>query len=344
MTGRPVFLPYIQNRFNISKDQVLSEIEEFEINYEAEVDKDLVYFPRPEKIGENMDYREYLENEMENDAKRLEHLSFFKGYRNFTELLEMETQGLPDINEFVYSFIDPKNDLAKQERKDFIGDRSKLQEEVNTINRKLNDSRVSNYPVSLNESKKISKALGEIIDFAETNDQDLRIMSPWIDDSSQSFISSLRKAIESGVKVKILMRNGNRYDWRRLTKNFLEKLGEDEENVEIRTYTRFKSDKSKQKIKQDLKEDNQLRDIFGIHGKIYMAGDGKTGMACISSANLMENSLRWNAEAGVLTTSSNVIQPAKEFFDMIWELSETVNPKNITYEDTEFRIPGPYRL
>lgn len=343
-TGRPLFLPYIQNKFDISKDQVLSEIDELEVSYETEIGKGLVYFPRPDKIDENTDYREYLENKIENNSERVEHLSFFKAYENFIELLEDETQGLPDINEFVYSFVDPKNDLAKQERKDFVGDRSKLQEEVNTINRRLNDSRLPNYPVSLNESKKISRALGQVIDYAESNDQDLRIMSPWIDDSSQSFISSLRKAIESGVEVKILMRNGNRYDWRRLTKNFLEKLGEDEENVEIRTYTRFKKDKSKQKIKQDLKEDNQLRDIFGIHGKIFMAGDEETGMACISSANLMENSLRWNAEAGVITTSSNVVQPAREFFDMMWELSETVDPKNITYKDREFRIPGPYRL
>lgn len=343
-TGRPVLLPYIQEKLCISRDKVLLDIKDLDTNYEIDIDRSLIYLPRPKEIEEYTEYRKYLESKIESNPGKSRYVSFFKVYRNFTDLLESETNGMPEINEFVYSFIDPKNELAKQERNDFIGERSKLQEEVNTINRKLNDSRHPEYPVSLNNSKKIYEALGDIISHAEDNNQDLRIMSPWIDDSSQSFISSLRRAIKSGVKVKILMRNGTKYDWRRLTRNFLEKLGEDEQNIEIRTYTRFKQDKSKKNIKQDLKENNGLRNIFGIHGKIYMAGDEKRGIACISSANLMENSLRWNAEAGVLTTSSNVIQPAREFFDMIWEISETVDPKNITYEDTEFRVPGPYRL
>jgi hypothetical protein len=340
-TNHPLYVPYILEKHSISQHEFLDKLEDIPGEKQLELEENIVYLSRTEETVSYYEYNKYLTDKVNENQDLSKDTIFRRAHNNLIQLLKRETENYPEgKEEFVYTFFNPES-LGDQKVQDFHGENEQLQDEKNEVRREVNSVDNGTLP-SLAESRSIDQAIGEVITYAQEKEIPLRIMSPWIDDSSTAFVSDLKKAAENGVEIRIMMRSTTRFGWNRLTASLLEKLGASQQNVEIRTYTRLKENKGPENSREEFKKD-QSKGVFGIHGKMVLATDGQEGKGCISSANITENSLYWNAETGILTSSPATLKPAVEFFDLIWDLGETLNPERIKDDDYDFVIPAPYR-
>jgi len=153
----------------------------------------------------------------------------------------------------------------------------------------------------------------------DLDDQVLRIMTPFDDDTFNEYVSQIRRLLNRGFELRLLTRHTKEpWEWRRLQQNLLSEIKQHRDQITIRSYSRFKQH-------QRVTPDMDFRDLgeFGIHGKVQTIGRPEEGAALLGSANFMENSYDWNPECGVYTERTQFVDAAINFFDIVWDLAES---------------------
>ncbi|MWG36097.1 phospholipase D-like domain-containing protein [Halomarina oriensis] len=147
----------------------------------------------------------------------------------------------------------------------------------------------------------------------------LRIMTPFDDNTFNEYVSQIRRLLEQGFEVRLLTRHTKeQWEWQRLQRNLLSEIKEHRDRITVRTYSRFKE---QQRVKPDM--DFRKLGEFGIHGKVQTIGQPGEGAALLGSANFMRNSYDWNPECGIYTERTQFVDAAIEFFDIVWDISES---------------------
>lgn len=161
----------------------------------------------------------------------------------------------------------------------------------------------------------------------------------------QDYTSTFRHLIEHDVTIRMLFRLPSPRGWNNLKKYLLNRLGETQGNLELRTYTRFKEFHDHPEIEGIKESDENYVGETGIHAKLFIAGGPTDGSLVTGSANLMENSFFYNSEAGLQTQDPNVIETAIEYFDLIWDIVEPDRiDESVFTEKTKFSFyPKVYR-
>jgi hypothetical protein len=151
------------------------------------------------------------------------------------------------------------------------------------------------------------------------NDKILRIMTPYDDDTFNEYVSQIRSLLERGFEFRLLTRHTkDPWEWKRLQRELLSEIKEHRDRVTVRTYSRFKQH---QRVTPDI--DFKKLEEFGIHGKLQTIGNPEEGAVLLGSANFMENSYDWNPECGVYTEQNQFVEASIEFFDIVWDISES---------------------
>ena len=174
----------------------------------------------------------------------------------------------------------------------------------------------------------------------DLEEQVLRIMTPYDDDTFSEFASQFRSLLREGYEIRLLTRHTRkRWQWERLRDNLLGDLTTNRENVSIRTYSRYKTFK---RITGAIDEADL--DEFGIHAKLQTIGNPEEGAALVGSANLMENSYYWNPECGAYSEKRNFVAAALSFFDHVWDIAaaDTVDLQNLQQIPERSYYPSYY--
>lgn len=213
---------------------------------------------------------------------------------------------------FTFTLIDPDG-LGEELMEDYVGDSRGLGRERARL-RRWHDSHSSDLrSYTAMTDRLFSQGLESDLD-----QQILRIMTPYDDDTFSEYAAQLRRLLKDGHELRFLTRHTkDPWEWERLRDNLLKPLEANRKQVTIRTYSRFKQH---QQItpKTDQSEVSEV----GIHGKLHIIGGPHEGAGLLGSANFMENSYQWNPECGVYTERTAFVEAAIEFFDVVWDLAE----------------------
>jgi hypothetical protein len=213
---------------------------------------------------------------------------------------------------FAFTLIDPES-LGEEVMEDYVGGSRGLGRERAHL-RRWHESRPSN----LRSYTGMTDRLFSLGLESDLEQQVLRIMTPYDDDTFGEYAAQLRRLLKAGHELRLLTRHTKKpWEWKRLRDNLLKPLDTNREQVSIRTYSRFKQH---QKIAPGTDRD-QLNEV-GVHGKLHIIGGPHEGAALLGSANFMENSYHWNPECGVYTERTAFVRAATEFFDIVWDLAE----------------------
>lgn len=212
---------------------------------------------------------------------------------------------------FAFTLIDPDS-LGEEVMEEYVGDSRGLGRERARL-RRWHESRSSDLrSYTAMTDRLFSHGLESDLD-----QQILRVMTPYDDDTFSEYAAQLRRLLNAGHELRFLTRHTKEpWEWKRLRDNLLKPLDTNREQVTIRTYSRFKQH---QKITSGTNR-NQANEV-GIHGKLHIIGAPYEGAALLGSANFMENSYHWNPECGVYTERTAFVRAATEFFDIVWELA-----------------------
>jgi len=213
---------------------------------------------------------------------------------------------------FTFTLIDPDG-LGEEVMEEYVGDSRGLGRERARL-RRWHESR----PSDLRSYTAMTDRLFSRGIESDLEQQVLRIMTPYDDDTFGEYAAQLRRLLEAGHELRFLTRHTKEpWEWKRLRDNLLKPLDANRDQVSIRTYSRFKQH---QQIspKADWSEVSEI----GIHGKLHIIGGPHEGAAILGSANFMENSYHWNPECGVYTERTAFVRAAIEFFDLVWDLAE----------------------
>lgn len=214
---------------------------------------------------------------------------------------------------FTYTLVDP-DALGEKKMDDYVGDSRGLGRERARLER-WHEERSS----GLRSYTAMTDRLFSLGLERELDDRVLRVMTPFDDDTFNEYVAQIRRLLERGFELRLLTRHTKKpWEWRRLQRNLLSEIKEHRDRVTVRTYSRFKE-------QQRVTSDMDFRDIgeFGIHGKVQTIGHAEEGAALLGSANFMENSYDWNPECGVYTERTQFVDAAIEFFDIVWDISES---------------------
>jgi len=223
---------------------------------------------------------------------------------------------------FAYTLPDPE-ELGEEVIEQYVGDSEGLMKEQAKLKRWKREEKPD-------DARRYTELTDQIISRGlshELDEQILRIMTPYDDDTFSEFASQFRSLIRDGYEIRLLTRHTRkRWQWERLRDNLLGELTTNRDNVSIRTYSRYKR---YQRITSDT-DDKDLSE-FGIHAKLQTIGNPDEGAALLGSANLMENSYHWNPECGAYSEKSNFVSAAISFFDHVWELAavDVIDLKNL---------------
>jgi hypothetical protein len=330
------FLPYFQEILTVNKDQLaalLGEVFRGSIALSSHTAKLLRRFRVLDGLkGDLADYwrsvlRSYSENRRrEEELTKAEAYLLKKGGTNAeivranvdkvkSSLLQKVLSRNFSPFYFVYTLLNPAS-LGTEVTDKYVAGDEAIRREIQKLSTKwplLRSESSSTYVDSAD--RLFSIGLERDLDTKE-----LRIMTPYSDDILGMYVSVLRRLIERGYKLRVLMRlSRDRQPWEILKEALLKGLGEKSKSVEIRTYTRFKEFLPVSKLSRP--EDGAPGE-FGVHAKLLVIGDSHNGAVLLGSANLLENSFKWNPECGLYTEDPTFVESAKIFFDFVWELSE----------------------
>lgn len=216
---------------------------------------------------------------------------------------------------FVYTLLNPDT-VGNEAINRYSKDNDALKTEVVLLKTEWPLVRTDNSMTYIDAADKLfAKGVAEDLKVKE-----LRIMTPFSDYELDKYVSIMRSLIIKGYKIYLLWRLSSKpHAWRVFRESLVEGLGEKSKSLEVRTYTRFKEYKKRDELKHLTELE---RKEFGVHAKLYIIGDVQDGAALLGSANLLENSFRWNPECGIYSEDPNFIRSAKVFFDFVWELSK----------------------
>jgi len=212
---------------------------------------------------------------------------------------------------FTYTLIDP-DALGQKKMDDYVGESRGLGRERARL-RRWHGKRSS----GLKSYTAMTDRLFSLGLERDIEEQVLRIMTPFDDDTFNEYVAQIRRLLEQGFELRLLTRHTKEpWEWRRLQRNLLSEIKEHRDRITVRTYSRFKEH-------QRVTTDMDFRDLgeIGIHGKLQTVGSPGEGAALLGSANFMENSYNWNPECGVYTKRTEFVATAIEFFDIVWKIS-----------------------
>ena len=285
-------------------------------------DEVLVLDQVPTVVGGTSHYDRYVEfllDERETFASRRETLAessiTLEGVdvdaHLVTRISEIESRQVAPTY-FAFTLIDP-DALGQEVMEEYVGDSRGLGRERARL-RRWHGSRPSDLrSYTAMTDRLFSRGLESNLD-----QQVLRVMTPYDDDTFAEYAAQLRRLLEAGHELRFLTRHTKEpWEWKRLRDNLLKPLDANREQVSIRTYSRFKQH---QRITPET-DRSQVSEV-GIHGKLHIIGGPHEGAALLGSANFMENSYHWNPECGVYTERTAFVRAATEFFDVVWDLAE----------------------
>lgn len=241
---------------------------------------------------------------------------------------------------FIYTIFDPEFHADSYSIENYVGDSRDLEREVKTI-RRWQQERPK-------DAESFAKMIPEVINHpleVDNVDPVIRIMCPWTNFAIQDYVSQLSRLFDNEIDVKLLFRLPQRDDWGQLKRNLLSRIGNTSGHLELRSYTRYKEYHDHAELREIRAEDGTYLHETGVHAKLFVAGSPSNGSVLAGSANLMENSLYYNPEAGLQTRNPNVIETAIEYFDLVWELAAPDRiPEEAYTGETEYTFfPSVYR-
>ena len=219
--------------------------------------------------------------------------------------------------EFVYTMFDPVHHADEYEIEGYTGERDVLEAEVRRI-RQWHD-RVPHDSTSFADA--IPEVLNYPLEHSDAESQ-VRIMSPWINFTVQDYVGLIKRLLENDISVQLLFRLPSADEWNKLKQNFLSRIGDTGGNLELRTYTRYKWFHTHTELREAADNDEEYVPETGVHAKLFIAGGPSNGTVLAGSANLMENSIFYNPEAGLRVSHPSIISAARQYFDFVWELAE----------------------
>jgi len=234
---------------------------------------------------------------------------------------------------FVYTMLDPER-LKQYSVEKYVGESSHLEDEMRRIREWRNDEPL--------DARPYSSVLPEVISYPlehESAKPELRIMSPWFNFALQDYVALFNRLLENGVQIKMLFRLPTAQEWSRMQSRFFERIGDTHGNLQLRTYSRYKKYREHSELADIEDSDDEYLDEFGVHAKMYIAGDRTDGALLIGSANLVENSLHFNPEVGIHSYDPNLIETAQSYFDLIWQLAQVDKiPEKVMFGEVPFKF------
>lgn len=239
---------------------------------------------------------------------------------------------------FVYTIFDPVFHADAYSVDQYVGDSPELEREVRTIRRWRQDRphdaatfaelipAVLNHPLEAPDAAPI-----------------VRMMTPWTNFAIQDYVSQLTRLFDNDVEVRLLVRLPEPRQWTQLRNNLLSRVGDTDGNLELRSYTRYKQYRDHTELR-DIDQD-RIPGETGVHAKLFVAGDPDDGVVLAGSANLMENSLFYNPEAGLQTRNPHAVETAINYFDLVWELAapDRIPQEAFTGSTERTYFPDVYR-
>lgn len=352
----PVIVDWFTEKLDVDQFEFHRRLSQ--AGFDVTLEDDLVLFNRSyaRPAGEYTDsiteYEDWLANQiewLERAEHRLADLEFRLGTgwtRQRRSLLEATINRLQNHvvspTRFTFSLFDPEYHADEYEVDQYIGESPHLEDEV----RRIREWRRDLPP----DATSFAEVVPEVCSYPLENEDAeprLRIMSPWLNFAIQDYTALFNRLLQNDINIQLLFRLPDPSDWNDLKNNLLTRIGDTRGNLELRTYTRFKKFHSHSEIRE-LKRDESNSEYIGetgIHAKLFIAGTPENGSVLAGSANLMENSLYYNPEAGLQTRHPEAIRTAIEFFDLIWELSapDHIN-ESVFRGETNFQFyPKVYR-
>lgn len=319
-----------------SKDKFDLHRELADAGFEVSLEEDLLVFDEPYSGPTAPDaisaYENYVETERARARSIVAAARQLSGHLDDSwpdqraGLLASATHRLDDITtapiEFVFSMFDPRHHADEYEIEQYVGDSPHLEDEV----KRIREWR-TNQP---HDAVTFVEAVREVCARPLEDDQvspRLRVMTPWLNYIVKEYTALFHRLLENGVEVQLLFRLPDPGEWNNLKQEFLTRIGETHGNLDLRTYTRYKTFKDHTQLRKHKRgelddEGDSYVSETGIHAKLFIAGEPENGAALAGSANLMENSFYYNPEAGLHTRHPEVIQTATDYFDLIWDLAE----------------------
>lgn len=217
---------------------------------------------------------------------------------------------------FIYTIFDPEYHADAYTIERYVGDSQELEAEVDKI-QQWRQSRPD-------DAESFAEMIPEVINYPlEGDDVEpiVRIMCPWTNFAVQDYVSQFSRLFDNDVTVQLLFRLPSRNKWVNMRNNLLSRLGDTAGNLEIRSYTRYKTYHDHPELSEIKDDENRQLSEMGVHAKLFVAGASDDGNLLVGSANLMENSFYYNPEAGIQTRNPHIIDTAIDYFDLIWEVS-----------------------
>jgi len=308
-------------------------------------------YPVPEDTLPGVDeYNRWIQNELAVLQDRLTALRILQSglsegherqeHRILTTALSFMESFTISPTRFIYTVFDPEFHADAYSIENYIGDSKELEREVKTIRRWRQERP--------NDAESFAKMIPEVINHpleVDNVDPIVRIMCPWTNFAIQDYVSQLSRLFDNEIEVRLLFRLPQRGDWAKLKRNLLSRLGDTGGHLELRSYTRYKEYHNHAQLREIRKDDETYLHETGVHAKLFVAGSPRNGSVIAGSANLMENSLYYNPEAGLQTRNPNVIETAIDYFDLIWELAapDRIPEEAYTGETKYTFFPSVYR-
>ncbi len=242
---------------------------------------------------------------------------------------------------FIYTIFDPEFHADAYSIENYVGDSRELEQEIKTIRRWRQERP--------HDSESFAEMIPEVINHPLEADGDVkpvvRIMCPWTNFAIQDYVSQLSRLFDNDIEVKLLFRLPEGREWSQLKRNLLSRLGDTEGNLELRSYTRYKEYHDHTELRELQKNNQSHLKKTGVHAKLFIAGSPQNGNLLVGSANLMENSLYYNPEAGLQTRNPNVLETGISYFDMIWKIAapDRIPEEAYTGETQYSFFPNVYR-
>jgi hypothetical protein len=349
----PVAAGWIAERAGQHELGVYDELQQAGIK--TTYDDGLIRFDQAYQVPEDTtpaveEYNEWVKNELselQNRLTALRLLAAVDGEGNdrqerrllMTAMSFMESFTISPTR-FIYTIFDPEFHADTYSIENYVGEGRELEREVEAIRRWR-----QNRP---HDAKSFVEMIREVINHPlEVDDVDpvVRIMCPWTNFAIQDYVAQLSRLFENGIDVQLLFRLPEPSEWSRLKRNLLSRLGDTDGHLELRSYTRYKEYSNHAELREKRSNDNEYLNETGIHAKLFIAGSPQNGNLIAGSANLMENSLYYNPEAGLQTRNPNVLETAIDYFDLVWELAAPDRiPEHAFTGETEYTFfPSVYR-
>lgn len=327
--------------------------------FEVSLDEDLLVFEVPYSGPTAPDavaaYESYVEGERDRAKAIVSATRQLSGRidGSWTEqragLLASAMTHLKDVTtapiEFVFSMFDPVHHADEYEIEEYIGDSPHLEAEVNRIR----EWRTNQPHDAVTFAETVREVCSRPLEDQSVSPR-LRVMTPWLNFIVKEYTALFHRLLENDIDVQLLFRLPDPGEWNNLKQEFLTRIGDTHGNLQLRSYTRYKTFKDHTQLRKHKRgELDDEGDAFvsetGIHAKLFIAGAPENGAVLAGSANLMENSFYYNPEAGLHTRHPEVIQTAVDYFDLIWEVSEpdTIDESVLTGKTNFEFYPNVYR-